>query len=169
MPKCHQFTKEQYHEVMNLLQKTQKANLHRKLEVLQLRMEGYKEQEIANITKYSKSRVNALIGIYANKGIAYFEKEHRLSGNHRNLSVEEEAALLAPLQEAAKKGILLETSELKAAYDEKCGHKSGSGTIYMVLRRHGWRKVMPRSGHPKKADKEAIEASKKLTPDTEKR
>ncbi len=32
----------------------------------------------------------------------------------------------------------------------------------MVLKRKGWRKVMPRSKHPKKASPEAIEASKKL-------
>ncbi|MBR4040361.1 MAG: winged helix-turn-helix domain-containing protein [Clostridia bacterium] len=34
--------------------------------------------------------------------------------------------------------------------------------IYYVLHRHGWRKIMPRSRHPKKASEEAIEASKNL-------
>ncbi len=29
-----------------------------------------------------------------------------------------------------------------------------------MLKRHGWRKVMLRTKHPKKADDEAIEASK---------
>ncbi|MDE7249890.1 MAG: winged helix-turn-helix domain-containing protein, partial [Lachnospiraceae bacterium] len=33
--------------------------------------------------------------------------------------------------------------------------------IYCVLKRHGWRKVMPRSRHPKKASEEVIETSKK--------
>ena len=32
----------------------------------------------------------------------------------------------------------------------------------MLLERHNWRKVMPRSRHPKKASDEAIEASKKI-------
>ena len=32
----------------------------------------------------------------------------------------------------------------------------------LVLERHGWRKVMPRSKHPQKASDEAIEASKKI-------
>ncbi|MCI8758540.1 MAG: winged helix-turn-helix domain-containing protein [Oscillospiraceae bacterium] len=35
--------------------------------------------------------------------------------------------------------------------------------IYCVLHRHGWRKVMPRSKHPKKASEDEIAASKKLT------
>lgn len=163
MPKSHQFTNEQYDEVMRTLKGTQNANLHRKLQVLQLRMEGYKEDEIGRITKYSRSRVNALVCKFAKDGIRYFEKEHRVGGTRRNMSLEEEAALLAEFKAAAQKGNLIETSALRAAYDEKCGHKSGSGTIYRVLHRHNWRKVMPRSVHPKKADEEAIEASKKLT------
>jgi hypothetical protein len=37
-----------------------------------------------------------------------------------------------------------------------------------TLKRQGWRSVMPRSRHPKKASEEAIEASKKITLDSEK-
>ena len=51
---------------------------------------------------------------------------------------------------------------MKAAYIEKVGHSIGGSQIYRMLKRHGWRKVMPRSKHPKKANEEAIEASKKL-------
>jgi hypothetical protein len=39
----------------------------------------------------------------------------------------------------------------------------GTGQIDRVLKRQEWRKVKPRSRHPKKAGTEAIEASKKLT------
>ncbi|MCL2501217.1 MAG: winged helix-turn-helix domain-containing protein [Defluviitaleaceae bacterium] len=53
---------------------------------------------------------------------------------------------------------------LKAAYQEKVGHRIGTAQIYYVLKRHDWRKVKPRSRHPKKASPEAIETSKKLTP-----
>ena len=49
-----------------------------------------------------------------------------------------------------------------AAFDEARGKDTGSGYIYMLLKRHGWRKVMPRSKHPKAASEEACEASKKL-------
>ncbi|MGI6691142.1 MAG: winged helix-turn-helix domain-containing protein [Christensenellales bacterium] len=35
----------------------------------------------------------------------------------------------------------------------------GHGTIYAVLERHGWRKVIPRPRHPKKASQEVVEAS----------
>jgi hypothetical protein len=79
------------------------------------------------------------------------------------MSYEEEAQLLAGHEELGKAGQIVETGKIKKAYEEKAGHRIGGQQIYRVLARHCWRKVMPRSKHPKKADEEAIEASKKLT------
>lgn len=166
MRKGYGFTEEQKDEVIKLLRETKNAKLYRKLEVLQLRMEGHNNSEIAAITKYSASRVSALVCIYAKGGIAYFESEHRISGNRRNISFEEEAELLNEFDEAAKAGIIVSVSDINAAYEKRCGHDTGSGQIYRVLERHGWRKIMPRSKHPQKANDEAIEASKKLTSGT---
>ena len=78
------------------------------------------------------------------------------------MSVEEEAALLEPFQAEAEKGQIVEVSQIKAKYEEAVGHRIGGSQIYYVLARHGWRKVMPRSKHPKKASEEVIETSKKL-------
>lgn len=80
---------------------------------------------------------------------------------------EEEAALLEPFLEKAQKGEIVEVSAIKAAYEEKVGHTIGGSQIYRVLHRNNWRKVMPRSKHPKKAGDEAIEASKKLKTESE--
>ena len=57
---------------------------------------------------------------------------------------------------------IVEVSEIKTSYEQAVGHRTGGSQIYYVLRRHGWRKVMPRSKHPKKASEEVIETSKKL-------
>ena len=76
---------------------------------------------------------------------------------------EEESALLEPFQKDAEAGQIVEVSEIKAAYQKAVGHSIGTAQIYYVLRRHKWRKVMPRSKHPKKADEEVIKASKKIT------
>ena len=79
------------------------------------------------------------------------------------MSAEEEAALLEPYQEKAEKGQIIEVSEIKRKYEQAVAHTIGGSQISCVLRRNGWRKVMPRSRHPKKASDEVIEASKKLT------
>lgn len=104
-----------------------------------------------------------MVCIYANHGIAYFEKEQRVSGNRRNLTYEQETALLGEFEKKAKAGQIITVNDIRGAYDERCGHESANGTIYKVLRRHGWRKIIPRSRHPKKASDEVINASKKLT------
>ena len=86
-----------------------------------------------------------------------------LKGEWNNPWLQEEAALLEPFMSEAEKGQMLDTAELEKRYEEAVGHRIGSGQIYRVLQRHDWRKVMPRSKHPKKASEEVIETSKKLT------
>ena len=58
---------------------------------------------------------------------------------------------------------LVEISEIKAAYQKAVDHPISEAQIYYVLHRQGWRKIMPRSRHPKKADEEVIATSKKST------
>ena len=69
--------------------------------------------------------------------------------------------------QAAFDGCEYSFSEIKAAYQEAVGHSVGASQIYYVLHRHKWRKVMPRSRHPKKASEEVIATSKKLTPESQ--
>ena len=76
---------------------------------------------------------------------------------------EKEAALLETFRAKAESGQMVSIREIEAAYEQAVGHKIGSGQIYRVLHRQGWRKVMPRSKHPKKASEEVIATSKKLT------
>ena len=58
---------------------------------------------------------------------------------------------------------MIEIKEIKASYQAAVDHPISVAQIYYVLHRHGWRKVMPRSRHPQKANDATIEASKKLT------
>jgi transposase len=49
----------------------------------------------------------------------------------------------------SEKGGILEASRVKAAYEQVLGRKVPKSTIYRMLARHGWRKVVPRPRHPK--------------------
>jgi len=51
-------------------------------------------------------------------------------------------------------------------YEEVTGSASCTSTIYALLKRHGWRKLKPRTENPGKASEEEIAASKKLTKNT---
>ena len=132
-----------------------------RLYALELRAEGKSAEEVSTATGFHKAYKSQLTSKYRKGGIEAISGNH-YRGNRRNMSLEEEAALLEPFQAEAEKGQIVEVSKIKAQYEEAVGHRIGGSQIYYVLERNGWRKVMPRSKHPKKASEEAIEASKKL-------
>ena len=122
-----------------------------------------KLREVAHATGFHEAYVSQLVAKYRDNGLEAISGNH-YGGNHRNLSFEEETAILASFKARAEKGELVEVSEIEAAYQQAVGHSIGTSQIYYVLHRHGWRKVMPRSRHPQKAGEEVIETSKKLKP-----
>ena len=70
--------------------------------------------------------------------------------------VEQERELLAPFFACAERGELATAGEIKRAFEAQVGHKVDESTIYRLLHRHRWRKLMPRPRHPKaNADEQA--------------
>ncbi|ANU47083.1 helix-turn-helix domain-containing protein [Enterocloster clostridioformis] len=133
----------------------------KRLYALGLRAAGKSAEEVSAATGFHRAYITQLTAKYRAGGIEAISGNH-YGGNRRNMSEEEEASLLAPFREKEEKGQVVEVSEIKASYERAVGHRIGGSQIYYVLRRHGWRKVMPRSKHPKKASEEVIETSKKL-------
>jgi len=154
-------------EQMEEIRRARKANRNKRVEkwlqVLEMRGEGKTRQEIQAATGFSGVHISSIVKKYSDEGISVITGSH-YKGNHRNLSFEEERQLLEPFRVKAEVGQIIEVSEIREAYIRKVGHDIGGSQIYYVLKRHGWRKVMPRSQHPNKATEEAIEASKKLNP-----
>lgn len=137
----------------------------KRLRAVQLRGEGLSDKEIAEILETTSNMVSYWSRLYVKEGLKGLLPKKR-KGNHRNMTFEEEEEFLSEFYERAEAGEIVEVSEIKKAYAEKIGFESKShGHIYEMLKRHGWRKVMPRSRHPKKASEEAINASKKLNPE----
>lgn len=157
----YKFSAEDYETIKTAREKNRDKQTDKRLQVLEMRCEGKTQKEISEKTGFHRSHISNLIRLYFEKGLnSVAEKQY--PGNRRNMSFAEEEELLAPFKEQAEKGELVEVSAIEAAYREAVGHTIGTGQIYYVLHRHGWRKVMPRSKHPKKASEEVIETSKKL-------
>ena len=162
MPKTYQISEEQRVEIEAAKKEAKSAVVYRRLEAIALRASGKKNDEIAAITGYSVDRVSRLVSEYCRKGIEYMKEDHRKGGNHRNMKPKEEEAFLEPFKEAAESGKHLTVAEIIKAYREirPGAHQS---TVYKLIHRHEWRKVMPRPKHPKAANEEAQDASKKLS------
>lgn len=161
MAKSYEISQSQLLEIEAARKKNRNKNVERRLYVLVMRAEGKSLEEISEKIGYHISTASKLIARYMRDGISAIAENH-YKGNRRNMSFEEEAAILAPFIERAERGEMVDIKEIAAAYQKAVPHKVSDTQIYYVLHRHGWRKIMPRSRHPKKASEEAIEASKKL-------
>lgn len=158
----YEFNKEQQAEIKAARQVNRDKQIDKRLEVLELRCKGVSQKEISEKTGYHRSHVCNLIKMYFEKGLQAVAETHYV-GNRRNMSFEEEAEILERFKQKAEQGQMIDIREIEKAYQERINHRIGHGQIYCVLHRHGWRKIMPRSKHPKKASEEVIEISKKLT------
>ena len=152
---------EQVQEIQEARKKNKNKKIDKRLHAIELRGAGATNKTIALKLDTSAKVVSHWVSVYCKKGVGALIGG-KYGGNRRNMSISEEKALLETFKKQAEQGQIIEVSAIKAAYEEKVGHTIGGSQIYYVLRRQGWRKVMPRSKHPDKASDEAIEASKKL-------
>ena len=130
-----------------------------RLHALELRAEGKRAKEIAEKVGVSAPYVSQLAAKYFAGGIEAIAGNH-YGGNRRTMSVEEEEAILKPFYERAEKGEIIEVSEIEQAYQKKVDHKISSGQIYLVLRRHGWRKKCRENEKQKKRNRRRLKPQK---------
>ena len=156
------FSEEEKQEIQLARKINKNKKVEKRLEALEMRADGKQNKEISEKTGFHTQYITMLVSRYKNSGIESITGNH-YHGNRRNLSFEEEEKLLEPFRRDAEAGKLVSVKEIEAVYRKAVGHSIGTSQIYYVLHRHGWRKIMPRSRHPKKASEEVIETSKKLT------
>ena len=161
MPQACKITEEQRAEIQEARRKNKNKNVEKRLKALELRAEGKTLAEIGAICGYNPAYISNIIASYCNEGIGAITENH-YKAHRRNLTDEEEEQLLEPFLQRAEAGQIVEVSEIHAAYEAKVGRPLAKVQTYRVLHRHGWRKIMPRSRHPKKASDEEIDSSKKL-------
>lgn len=164
MKKRYEVNSDEAKIIREKMKSVTKANIYRRLEAVALLGEGKTPKQISEITKQHEKYVRTLGGIYKKIGIEAFANDNRKGGNHRLMSAEETTEFLKQFEDAARSGQIITVEEIGEAFDKATGKQHASlSTLYNFLHSNGWRKVMPRSKHPKKASDEAIEASKKLT------
>ena len=138
--KKYTFSEEQIKEIKSARKENKNKRIDKRLQVLELKSEGKTTKRIAEMTEYGHAHVSSLIKQYFENGIESIIGNH-YKGNRRNMSYEAEEELLRPFIAKAEAGMMVDVAEIKKAYVEKVGHTIGSGQIYYVLKRHGWRKV----------------------------
>jgi transposase len=153
--------------VERLAERLKRANSHSEYQRIQCVLIratlGSSASEIAQLLGWSTATVHVMHSRWAKEGEAIFDVRARGGRHHQYLTPEQEQELLAPFVERALAGGMLTVTEVQQAYRERSGKEVARSTIYRLLERHGWRKIVPRPRHPK-ADLAAQSAFKKTAP-----
>ena len=121
-----------------------------RIQMVLLRESGMPQPAIAEAMGVSLSTVNRAHMAYDQGGLKALKSKPSGGRQRENMTVVEEKVLLARFAKAAGAGEMLNIHDLKAAYEKDIGHETSNSTVYNLLARHRWRKLMPRPFHPKR-------------------
>jgi transposase len=147
MIKC---TKGQVRRLKTALRWKMPAVERQRIQMMLLRESGMTQPLIAAAMGVSLSTVNRAHMAYDQGGLEALKPKSIGGRKRENMTLEDEKALLARFAKAAGAGEMLNIHDLKAAYEKAIGHETSKSTIYNLLARHGWRKLMPRPFHPRR-------------------
>ena len=71
------------------------------------------------------------------------------------MSLEEESSFLKQYEKKACHGEVVVINEIKSALESHLERSIHKSTVYRILYRHGWRKLVPRPNHPKRNQEDA--------------
>lgn len=121
-----------------------------------------KAEEIAKHLAVSKSLVNKTVSEFNKQGESAIETIGKGGRKNSYMTIEEETNFINSYISEAQKGQIITAEEIKEDFERAIGEKVHKTTIYRLLNRHNWRKIVPMSFHPKK-DKKAQEYFKKTS------
>ena len=150
-------------EITKAMKLCKNANDYRRIQCVHLGIlhPDMPAKKIAEITLYSENHVKSIHATYRKSGLEGLIDLR--GGRYRQyLSVDEETKFLEPFEEKGKTGTLVVANEVKKAYEAKVGRSVAESTIYRLLDRHDFRKIVPYKRH-KKDDITAQEAFKKTS------
>ena len=111
--------------------------------------EHYTAEKIGRLVGYSEVTVKRIWSAYLREGEAALIGEKR--GRVRaaaHLTTKQEQALLAPIRTKAARGHVTTVQEIHEAHGKMVGKPLDRTVTYRLLKRHGWRKIVPLPHHP---------------------
>lgn len=103
---------------------------------------------IAKHTGTSVRTVHQVVSDYNRLGSAAIETPGKGGRRSSYLSREAEVSFLAPFIKQAAAGQISTVAFIQQAFERQVGQAVDSSTIYRLLERHQWRKLVPRPAHP---------------------
>ena len=128
---------------------------------------GKRAKDYAALLGCSERKLYRIRALYNKEG-PHFTDKLCWGGRRQKLclmGLQEEQQLLQTWEATAQEGGVLVAKQLRKAVEDKVGHPVSDDYLWDMLRRHGWKKKVPRPEHPKAGEvKEKREAFKKKYP-----
>ena len=109
---------------------------------------GMSAAEIATALGWSPGTVHNLHSQYLHEGASILVGSGRGGRRRELLTLADEEKMLAEFVAKAEQGDITEASVVRAALEQQAGHEVAKSTVYRLLERHGWCKLVPRPFHP---------------------
>ncbi len=106
--------------------------------------------------------VHQVMSTYNRLGVEAVETPGKGGRRHQYLTWEAEQHFFTPFFTRAEQGKIATAEEIKHAFEAQIGHQVNESTIYRLLNRHHWHKLVPRPRHPQ-ANQEAQDQFKKTS------
>lgn len=122
-----------------------------------------KADVLAPLVNLSVHSVYKIVERYNREGPSSVHCKARGGRRRSLLTLEQEEALFASLEQKALKGELKTAGDIRAIVEKKVGRVVSDDYLWDLLKRQGWKKKMPRPHHPK-SSKQQQEDFKKNSP-----
>jgi transposase len=106
-------------------------------------------QDIAQHTGVSVGTVHKVISEYNRKGAEALSTPGKGGRRNQYLTQEQEKVFLETFLKKAARGEIATVAKIKEDDEKLIGQTVHKTTIYRLLERHEWRKIVPRQSHPK--------------------
>jgi transposase len=147
-------------EAKRYMQAAKDKAAYRRWQTIWLFASGTNIKEIPAITQVSLVTTYKTIHRFNAGGPEAMNTKKRGGRTWGKVSLEQETALLNELVDDSTKGLIVTAKTIKQKAEKDWQVSVSTCYIYDLMKRHDWRKIVPRPTHPK-ADKEAQEEFKK--------
>ena len=114
MASRYKFSEEEIKEIEQARRDNKDKRAEARLKALELCAKGADAKQVSRATGFHASSVSRLVAKYRDHGLEAISGNH-YGGNHRNMSIAEEAAILAPFQERAERRCMLIARTFKSS------------------------------------------------------
>ena len=114
MASRYKFSEEEIKEIEQARRDNKDKRAEARLKALELRAKGADAKQVSRATGFHASSVGRLVAKYRDHGLEAISCNH-YGGNHCNMSIAEEAAILAPFQERAERRCMLIARTFKSS------------------------------------------------------